>query len=147
MMVKFNFRFMLILCAMALFASSEPVFSGSLPMREIQSQYKEKTGKTWEDATAEEKRVFLNILDPDKDQNSAVYKKKDQLKELKDLSKVKERAPYYIRYNFEKKTGMNWEDATEKEQEKFQKDYETLMKKIQREETARERAISLEEQK
>jgi hypothetical protein len=145
MAIKFDLKSIIILSIMACWLGYESVPANASSMSEVKSQYRQETGKDWEEAKTEEKRAFLDILDSRSGPNNTMYETKSNFKILEDMSDRKERTPFHIRKNFENEQGISWEDATEEQQKAFQRDYELLMKKIGREKRDREREIMRKE--
>lgn len=121
-----------------------------LSMDEVRRLFAEETGAQWESVTAGERRDFLRKIR----KTSTVAGRTGFWEERKPEGKT----PFDIRMSFEKETGIEWEDAAEKEQEEFQKKYKRLekerkrkererLKAEQRREKERARAKRLEEQR
>src|SRR3990167_8962713 len=144
MKTKPQISFLVFLSVMSVWLITGMAFAGPPAMEEVKSQYMQATGKDWEGASADEKKEFLDILETRRKANSAYHEKGGRLQELKDMSTQKERTPFHIRHAFEKETGIYWEDASQEEQEDFEREYGVLIKKIKREQKSRDREITLE---
>lgn len=147
MRIRLEFTFLIILSFTAFWLKAGTAFAGSSSMDEVKSQYSQEMGKDWEGASADEKKEFLNILETRRKANNAQYQKRGKLQELKDMSTQKERTPYNVRKSFENEMGISWEDATEEQQEEFQRGYDLMTKKIEQEQRARDRELKNEERK
>ena len=141
MNIKIEFKLLVMFCVTAFLSNLGTVSAGTFSMGEVKSQYRQETGKDWEEATVDEKKEYLNILETRKETNSTHYEKEGRLQELKDMSTQKERTPYDVRKSFENEMGISWENATEEQRLKFQRDYDLLMKENKREERDHARTI------
>ena len=138
---------LIILSSVAFWLITSTVYAGPLSMEEVRSQYQQETGKDWEGASADEKKEFLDILETRKKVNGSTFDKGGKLEVLKDAGQQKERAQYNVRQSFENEKGISWDDATVKQQEMYQKEYDLMMRKIEREEKALERKLKFKEDK
>ena len=145
MKIRLKSASLIILSSVAFWLITSTVYAGPFSMEEVRSQYQQETGKDWEGASADEKKEFLDILEIRKKANNSSFEKKGRLEELKDAGQQKERAQYNVRQSFENETGISWDDATEEQQERFQTKYDLMMRKIEREENARERKLKFKE--
>lgn len=108
------------------------VSHASLSMKEVQYLFEKERGSLWEEATSKQQKDFLrDILGGGEYQEGKFKHKKRKSNEssgstsLANISKRKEvMAPHNVRSKFEFETGIDWEDATEKEQKEYWKNYE-----------------------
>ena len=138
-MGKRNQKYMrdLIIATLVLLWASGMTYADSLSMTEFKAQFQQQTGMTWEEATADDRRDFLGVVREHSEQGKTGLEKVQQ-KILSDaLLDKKEKTPYHVRKNYEKKTGKKWDDASEEEQDRFAKEYEISEKEIKQEEEMR----------
>lgn len=122
MIVKWSKFIGVFLMLFAFLAGTIQVTYASVNMEELREKFSEETGKDWSKVTSKERRDFM-------------YKIRGRKIKAERKARVKGvETPYYIREGYRKEYQMEWEDATELEQELFIKKYKVLKIRWDREE-------------
>ena len=142
--MAFKFYHRILVCSLILvfLLSMTGVSHAVLSMNEVQYLFEREKGQLWKDATSEERRDFVrDVRGREEFQEGELKGKKKELKAGSGIDKrftaledIKEKAPYQVRSGFEIETGIEWDDATEKEQNAFWKKYKFEEKKQKQEE-------------
>jgi len=106
-------------------AGTANITYASMGMEELQEKFAIETGKEWSTATSEERKEFMYTIHGRKE-------KEDRQKRVEGVS-----TPYHIRESFRRAKEMKWEDATEKAQKAYVKNYEKLKKRLDKKEGRR----------
>jgi hypothetical protein len=129
---------------------------GALNMDEIRSLYEKEKSGLWEQATPEEKKDFLtDVQGREEFQEVIEYKGKSEKRDVAPqavegrmlFEQKEEKAPFDVRESFWKKTGTQWENADEKEQAEFWREYKIEEKRKEIDEKNYLREKQLEEKK
>ena len=126
-----------------------------LSMSEIQYLFAQGKGKSWKNATPEERKDFIRDVQGREEFQEGPFKgKKEEIKkgpDIIDMSTVgksrKMKAPYDVRSSFEAETGNEWNDATEEEQKLYWKTYKAEEKRLKKEERRHAKKQRTEEKK
>ena len=137
--------FAMVLFLIAMISLGRVSYAQDMSMDAFRTKFQQETGKIWKDATAEEKRNFIN-------KTQEIYQQKPeeirgQLPEPVERSSGLEREVNVdVRKKFLEKVGKPWEEGTPEEQEYFIKEYKIkkakearVEKRKKREEEALER--------
>ena len=114
--------FVMVLFLFAVISLGRVAYAEESSMDALRTKFQQETGKIWKDATAEEKRNFIN-------KTQEIYQQKleeirEQLPESTERSSGLEREVNVdVRKKFLEKAGKPWEEGTPEEQESFIKEY------------------------
>ncbi|MBN1869015.1 MAG: hypothetical protein JW847_00340 [Candidatus Omnitrophica bacterium] len=126
-----------------------------LSMDEVQVIFEQEKGYLWQEATSEERKVFIRDIQGREEYNQGEFKEKKKeveagvnLVEMSaGLQGREEKAPYEVRASYEAETGIEWSNATEEEQEDYWKKYDKNEKKRKKEEQLYLKKLEKEELK
>lgn len=122
-----------------------------LNMNEVHYLFEQEKGHSWKDATSKERRNFIRDVQGRGESQEGQLKKKesDESPDILGMTSIveerKSKEKFEVRSSFEVDTGIEWDDATEKEQEDYVKRYKKEQTRIERKEKVRSKKEEREE--
>ena len=118
--------------------SAESSFAGGVSMDTFRKEFEQKTGKSWEMATREEKRDFV------RQNNATAQTRETQTANSEGIGTPNQRplvagATLKVRTQFKRQTGKDWTEITPAEQKEFLMEFR---QNEQKEKQSKERAIN-----
>ncbi len=104
-----------------------------MSMDVVQAKFEQETGKSWKDATAEEKRNFVAKFNPPK------VRQDNKTDNAPTGDAANQMANIEVRTQFQRENNKDWERATPEEQEAFLQQYQKKKKKENQEEARAQR--------
>lgn len=116
----------------AVAALSSVSMAEEMSMDAFQIKFKQETGKSWADATAEEKRNFVSAVNPSKVRQNSVA-------DTPSGDTTGQMASIAVRTQFQRENNKDWGKATLEEQKAFLERYKATQMKAKQEEAQKRR--------